>query len=145
MTARFFQCWEITVQGRALSSECWQSTIFKCLFFIVCFFNKVFSLQLQADLLPPDQVVAVQPWRPNFLPSYKPQKNELGSECTVRLLLERKRPIAKMHSRFVSDVMKPLQIYPLLDRKVATLSPGETQRVAITLCLATVSIGFLQF
>ncbi|KAG2279915.1 hypothetical protein Bca52824_051135 [Brassica carinata] len=94
-------------------------------------------IRMLADLLPPDQVVAVQPWRPNFLPSYKPQKNELGSECTVRLLLERKRPIAKMHSRFVSDVMKPLQIYPLLDRKVATLSPGETQRVAITLCLAT--------
>ncbi|KAL0863372.1 hypothetical protein Bca101_042490 [Brassica carinata] len=93
-------------------------------------------IRMLAGLLPPDKLEGAQPWRPNFLASYKPQENEFRSEHTVRLLLERERPIANMNSRFVSDVMKPLEIDRLLDRKMSTLSPGETQRVAITLCLA---------
>lgn len=97
-------------------------------------------IRMLAGLLPPDKLEGAQPWRPNFLASYKPQENEFRSEHTVRLLLERERPIANMNSRFVSDVMKPLEIDRLLDRKMSTLSPGETQRVAITLCLAAVSI-----
>lgn len=44
-----------------------------------------------------------------------------------------------MHPAFVRDVMKPLQIEQLLNRKVESLSPGETQRVALTICLGSVS------
>lgn len=37
--------------------------------------------------------------------------------------------------QFVSDVMKPLTIEPLMDLEVQNLSGGELQRVALALCL----------
>lgn len=37
--------------------------------------------------------------------------------------------------QFVSDVMKPLTIDPLMDLEVQNLSGGELQRVALALCL----------
>lgn len=37
--------------------------------------------------------------------------------------------------QFVSDVMKPLTIEPLMDFEVQNLSGGELQRVALALCL----------
>jgi ATP-binding cassette subfamily E protein 1 len=40
-----------------------------------------------------------------------------------------------MHPQFNADVMKPMNIEPLLDQDVQTLSGGELQRVAITLVL----------
>lgn len=40
-----------------------------------------------------------------------------------------------MHPSFQADVIKPLQIEGLFDNEVQTLSGGELQRVAITMCL----------
>lgn len=37
--------------------------------------------------------------------------------------------------QFVSDVMKPMLIEPLMDLEVQNLSGGELQRVALALCL----------
>jgi translation initiation factor RLI1 len=37
--------------------------------------------------------------------------------------------------QFVSDVMKPMTIDPLMDLEVQNLSGGELQRVALALCL----------
>jgi translation initiation factor RLI1 len=39
------------------------------------------------------------------------------------------------HMQFVSDVMKPMTIDPLMDLEVQNLSGGELQRVALALCL----------
>ncbi|CAH2072687.1 unnamed protein product, partial [Thlaspi arvense] len=93
-------------------------------------------LQMLAGRLQPDKVEGVEPWSIDYVASYKPQEIELERECTVRELLEREDTRSYMHRDFVSDVMKPLQIEPLLDQKVGSLSPGERQMVAITLCLA---------
>jgi ABC-type cobalamin transport system ATPase subunit len=38
-------------------------------------------------------------------------------------------------AQFVSDVMKPMTIDPLMDLEVQNLSGGELQRVALALCL----------
>ena len=67
--------------------------------------------------------------------SYKPQKISPKFEGTVQELLEAK--IGKMfsHPQFNTDVIKPLNIQPLLTHKLKTLSGGELQRVAIVLCL----------
>jgi ATP-binding cassette subfamily E protein 1 len=50
------------------------------------------------------------------------------------LLLKRIKSMF-MHPQFNADVMKPMNIEPLLDQDVQTLSGGELQRVAITLVL----------
>ncbi|KAG7589757.1 4Fe-4S ferredoxin-type iron-sulfur binding domain [Arabidopsis suecica] len=72
---------------------------------------------------------------PEFNVSYKPQGLDSKRECTVRQLLHEKIRDAYTHPQFVSDVIRPLQIEQLLDQVVKTLSGGEKQRVAITLCL----------
>ncbi|CAL9240283.1 unnamed protein product [Arabidopsis halleri] len=72
---------------------------------------------------------------PEFNVSYKPQGLDSKRECTVRQLLHDKIRDAYTHPQFVSDVIRPLQIEQLLDQVVKTLSGGEKQRVAITLCL----------
>jgi ATP-binding cassette subfamily E protein 1 len=53
----------------------------------------------------------------------------------VRALLHKKIRDAYMHPQFVSDVMKPMTMEPLMDQEVQNLSGGELQRVAIALCL----------
>lgn len=80
-----------------------------------------------------------------FNVSYKPKKGAWKFDCTVRELPEMRRLLARIVPEFVSDVMKPLGIEQLLDRKVASLSNGEFQRVAITVCLGRVSIYNLQY
>ena len=40
-----------------------------------------------------------------------------------------------MHPQFQSDVVKPLQIEPIIDQNVQNLSGGELQRVALVLCM----------
>lgn len=42
---------------------------------------------------------------------------------------------AAVHPQFISDVIKPLDLNRLFDREVTTLSGGELQRVALTVCL----------
>jgi len=50
------------------------------------------------------------------------------------LLLKRIKAMF-MHPQFNADVIKPMNLEPLLDQDVQTLSGGELQRVAITLVL----------
>ena len=40
-----------------------------------------------------------------------------------------------MHPQFNTDVIKPMNLEPILDQEVKTLSGGELQRVAIVLAL----------
>jgi ATP-binding cassette subfamily E protein 1 len=72
---------------------------------------------------------------PKLNVSYKPQKIAPKFDGTVKGLLMSKINAAFIHPQFISDVSKPLNIEPLLDNEVKTLSGGELQRVAIVLCL----------
>lgn len=67
--------------------------------------------------------------------SYKPQKISPKSQNTVRMLLHEKIRDAYVHPQFIADVIKPLQIEPIMDQEVQNLSGGELQRVALTICL----------
>jgi ATP-binding cassette subfamily E protein 1 len=69
--------------------------------------------------------------------SYKPQKISPKFQGTVRQLLHKKIRDAYIHPQFVSDVMRPMSMDPIMDNGVQTLSGGELQRVAIVLCLGT--------
>ena len=74
---------------------------------------------------------------PEFNVSYKPQKIAPKFPGTVRELLHKKIRDAYMHPQFVSDVMKPMNIDPLMDQQVQDLSGGELQRVALAMCMGT--------
>lgn len=69
--------------------------------------------------------------------SYKPQKIAPKFPGTVRELLHKKVREAYLHPQFISDVMKPMNMEPLLDQEVQNLSGGELQRVAIVMALGT--------
>eukprot|EP00612_Vaucheria_litorea_P005297 CAMPEP_0171459840 /NCGR_PEP_ID=MMETSP0945-20130129/4956_1 /TAXON_ID=109269 /ORGANISM="Vaucheria litorea, Strain CCMP2940" /LENGTH=584 /DNA_ID=CAMNT_0011985925 /DNA_START=156 /DNA_END=1910 /DNA_ORIENTATION=+ len=72
---------------------------------------------------------------PTLSVSYKPQKISPKFEGTVRQLLHKRIREAYVHPQFVTDVIRPLNIEDIIDNEVQTLSGGELQRVAITLCL----------
>uniref|UniRef100_A0A803JEJ9 ATP-binding cassette subfamily E member 1 n=1 Tax=Xenopus tropicalis TaxID=8364 RepID=A0A803JEJ9_XENTR len=75
--------------------------------------------------------------------SYKPQKISPKSSGTVRQLLHEKIRDAYTHPQFVTDVMKPMQIESIIDQEVQSLSGGELQRVALTLCLGKAADVYL--
>lgn len=77
-------------------------------------------------MLPPDTCEG-DGELPQFNVSYKPQKISPKFEGTVRQLLHKKIRDAYLHPQFVSDVMKPLTIDPLMDQEVQNLSGGELQ------------------
>ncbi|MBR9699706.1 ribosome biogenesis/translation initiation ATPase RLI [Candidatus Woesearchaeota archaeon] len=62
--------------------------------------------------------------------SYKPQYLESGSDELVSTLL------SDAISKYSNQIIKPLNIEPLFERKINELSGGELQRVAIALCLS---------
>jgi ATP-binding cassette subfamily E protein 1 len=62
---------------------------------------------------------------------------------TVRELLERNLQIAFTDTLFKLFVMRPLRIEELMDLNVNTLSGGELQRLAITVCLGTPAFVYL--
>jgi ATP-binding cassette subfamily E protein 1 len=64
---------------------------------------------------------------PQYNVSYKPQKISPKFEGTVRQLLHKKIRDSYLHPQFVSDVMKPMTIEPLMDQEVQHLSGGELQ------------------
>lgn len=72
---------------------------------------------------------------PEFNVSYKPQKISPKFRGTVLELLQSKILTALNHVGFREQVYGPLNIESLEDQNVLTLSGGELQRVAITLCL----------
>lgn len=72
---------------------------------------------------------------PTLHVSYKPQNIVPKFPGTVRQLLHTKIRCTYTSPVFETDVMRPLNIADLFDRDVNTLSGGELQRVALTLCL----------
>jgi len=72
---------------------------------------------------------------PELNVSYKPQKISPKFQGTVRQLLHKRIRDAYVHPQFVSDVMRPMKIDPVLDQEVQNLSGGELQRVAMALAL----------
>lgn len=79
---------------------------------------------------------------PEFYVSYKPQKNVLTCQGTVRQFLHEKIRNSYTHPQFVSDVMKPLKMEQLMDQEVQHLSCGQQQRVAICICIGKVFSTF---
>eukprot|EP01088_Endostelium_zonatum_P012128 TRINITY_DN26300_c0_g1_i1.p1 TRINITY_DN26300_c0_g1~~TRINITY_DN26300_c0_g1_i1.p1 ORF type:complete len:645 (-),score=149.66 TRINITY_DN26300_c0_g1_i1:244-2100(-) len=72
---------------------------------------------------------------PKLNVSYKPQKIAPKFEGTVEDLFQQKIRGAYGHPQFMTDVLKPLGVEPLLDQEVKVLSGGELQRVALCLVL----------
>nr|GEW16913.1 ABC transporter E family member 2-like [Tanacetum cinerariifolium] len=69
-----------------------------------------------------------------FKVSYKRQRILINSNGSVGSWLKKKIP--DIHDfKFVSDVIKPLEIEELMDRKVQNLSGGELQRRELCICL----------
>eukprot|EP00898_Chlorokybus_atmophyticus_P001335 jgi/Chlat1/2201/Chrsp17S02764 len=95
--------------------------------------GKTTFIRMLAGLLKPDDDDRAEV--PEFNVSYKPQKISPKFAGTVRLLLHKKIRESYLHPQFNTDVMKPLQIDPLMDQEVIHLSGGELQRVALALCL----------
>ncbi|KAI0728519.1 P-loop containing nucleoside triphosphate hydrolase protein, partial [Fomitopsis betulina] len=67
--------------------------------------------------------------------SLKPQTISPSFPGSVRMLLLKRIKAAFMHPQFNTDVVKPMNLEPILDQEVRTLSGGELQRVAIVLAL----------
>ena len=68
--------------------------------------------------------------------SYKPQYISAEEEGTVRDILFAKAYDTVNSGFFEGEVLVPLGIKHLMEKNIETLSGGELQRVAITLCLA---------
>ena len=62
---------------------------------------------------------------PQLNVSYKPQKIAPKFQGTVRQLLHKKIRDAYIHPQFMSDVMRPMMIDPIIDNAVQELSGGE--------------------
>ncbi|KAG8901304.1 Fe-S cluster-binding ribosome biosynthesis protein [Tulasnella sp. 403] len=71
----------------------------------------------------------------NLAVSLKPQKIAPKFQGTVRMLLLKQIKPAMLHQQFLNDVVKPMNLDPIMDQEVLTLSGGELQRVAIVLAL----------
>eukprot|EP00607_Mallomonas_marina_P009572 CAMPEP_0182418268 /NCGR_PEP_ID=MMETSP1167-20130531/2745_1 /TAXON_ID=2988 /ORGANISM="Mallomonas Sp, Strain CCMP3275" /LENGTH=535 /DNA_ID=CAMNT_0024592407 /DNA_START=454 /DNA_END=2061 /DNA_ORIENTATION=- len=109
--------------------------------------GKTTFIRMLAGLLKSDEAVAAEKIGdmdaayaagvPQLNVSYKPQKISPKFTGTVRQLLHKKIREAYIHPQFISDVMKPMVIEPIMDNAVQNLSGGELQRVAIVLCLGT--------
>ena len=68
--------------------------------------------------------------------SYKPQYISTEYEGTVENLLRAAAEEQFMSSWYQSEIIRPLNLNPLLDRNVKDLSGGELQKVAIAACLS---------
>lgn len=115
--------------------------------------GKTTFIRMMAGLLKSDEQVAAEAEGdfeaalamgvPQLNVSYKPQKISPKFQGTVRQLLHKKIRDMYIHPQFVSDVMRPMSMDPIIDNGVQTLSGGELQRVAICLCLGTVADIYL--
>lgn len=89
-------------------------------------------IHILAGILKPDDEEADFP---SLNISIKPQKIAPKFQGAVRSLLEVKLGDKWNNPVFKTEIIKPLDIEPLLDNDVQTLSGGELQRVALTLAL----------
>jgi ATP-binding cassette subfamily E protein 1 len=115
--------------------------------------GKTTFIRMMAGLLKSDEAVEAEAEGDMYLASqftppvlnvsYKPQKISPKFMGTVRALLHKKIRDAYVHPQFISDVMRPMSIDPIFDNGIQTLSGGELQRVAITLCLGTAADIYL--
>ncbi len=90
-------------------------------------FVKILAGELEADSGKLDTKLKI---------SYKPQYITADFEGTVKELLYSEAFEVMETGFFQSEVLEPLNIKHLMEKKVKTLSGGELQRVAITLCLS---------
>lgn len=93
--------------------------------------GKTTFIRLLAGIIKPDGIEQV----PEQLVSYKPQKIAPKFKGSVRMLFLKKIKSSFMHPQFQTDVVKPLNIDPIIDQEVGNLSGGELQRVALVLAL----------
>lgn len=92
--------------------------------------GKTTFIKLLAGKINPDNDVTV----PELVVSYKPQIINPKFDGTVRDLLFSKVNDAMANSQFNLEIVRPLGIHNLFDKKVKELSGGELQCVAIVLC-----------
>jgi ATP-binding cassette subfamily E protein 1 len=69
----------------------------------------------------------------NLALSYKPQYLRMNFEGSALEWL--RSQVGEFNQAFELEIVEPLEIKPLLDREVSTLSGGEMQRLAIAACL----------
>jgi len=102
--------------------------------------GKTTFIKLLAGIEEPDGTKL--PWE-KIEVSYKPQYISVDYEGTVETLL---RSVAKGEfdsSRYKTEIVQPLNLDRLLDRRVDELSGGELQRLAIAACLSRESELYL--
>ena len=76
--------------------------------------GKTTFIRMLAGILPPDEGCSV----PKLNVSFKPQKISPKFPGTVRQLFHQKIRGTYTHPQFVADVMKPMQIDPIIDQEV---------------------------
>lgn len=97
--------------------------------------GKTTFIRMLAGLLKADPAHGETWEMPKMNISYKPQKISPKFPGTVRQLLHKRIRETYVHPQFITDVIRPMTIEPLMDQEVRNLSGGELQRVAITLSL----------
>ncbi|KAG6426970.1 hypothetical protein SASPL_111209 [Salvia splendens] len=92
-------------------------------------------LRMLGRLLKPDPVEGSDVKIHRLKTSYKPHNLRSKIQVTVERMLHKVTRGLYTDPEFVSNVMGPLLIIELMDKKLVNLSDGELQRVFLALCL----------
>ena len=96
--------------------------------------GKTTFIRMLAGLLKPDPSQGETWEMPELNMSYKPQKISPKFPGTVRQLLHKRIRETYVHPQFISDVMRPMKMEPLMDQMVKNLSVSAsfpTQRPGV--------------